>query len=99
MTYGYDLNSRLTRTSDNSASIASVVPPGGATSVSYTTAYTYDATNRLTGTSWNPAPAAATPTAMDILFDDHPKPPSPLPSPTPTTRPTSCRRGARRPCR
>lgn len=44
MTYGYDLNNRLTKTRDNSASIATVVPPGGS-SVSYATLYAYDATD------------------------------------------------------
>lgn len=70
VTYSYDLNSRPTGVSDNSAAIVAAVPPGGST-VTYGTSYAYDALNRLTGTSWDPAPAATAPTAGPLVTFNH----------------------------
>ena len=70
MTYSYDLNSRPTGVSDNSAAIVAAVPPGGST-VTYGMAYAYDALNRLTGTAWDPAPAATAPTAGPLVTFGH----------------------------
>jgi RHS repeat-associated protein len=70
VTYGYDLNNRLTSTSDTSAAIASAVPPGGA-SVSYGTNTTYDALNRPIDVNWTPAPAATAPAASSSVLFQH----------------------------
>jgi len=43
------------------------VPPSG-TSVQYSTSTAYDALNHPTSVAWNPAPAAATPTASSVTF-------------------------------
>jgi RHS repeat-associated protein len=67
VSYGYDLAGHLTSVSDTSAAIAAAVPPSGA-SIQYATSYSYDATNRTVGVSWNPAPAAAAPSASSVTF-------------------------------
>jgi hypothetical protein len=67
VSYGYDLAGRRTSLSDTSAAIVAAVPPSG-TSVQYCTSTAYDALNRPTSVTWNPAPAAATPTASSVTF-------------------------------
>jgi hypothetical protein len=67
VSYGYDLAGRRTSVSDTSAAIAAAAPPSG-TSVQYGTNTAYDALNRPTSVAWNPAPAAASPTASSVTF-------------------------------
>ena len=67
VTYTYDLNNRLTGVTDTSAAIVAAIPPSG-TSVQYGMGYSYDAMNRPIAVTWNPAPAAAAPTAGSVTF-------------------------------
>lgn len=67
VTYRYDLANRLIGTSDTSAAIAAAVPPSGS-SVQYTTSLAYDALNRPMTIAWDPAPAAASPSASSVTF-------------------------------
>src|SRR6185437_13040085 len=67
VTYSYDLAGRVTGVGDDSATVASAVPPSGS-SVSYTTSYSYDARNQLTGAALPNVPAAVTPAVAAVTF-------------------------------
>jgi RHS repeat-associated protein len=66
VSYGYDLNNRLTGVGDTSAPITVALPPSPNTA--YTTSYAYDRLNQPTNVTWDPAPVAVVPTASAVTF-------------------------------
>ena len=68
VSYRYDLAGRLTSVSDTSAPVNPALPPSPGTPVQYATSYAYDSVNRPISVAWDPAPAAASPTASTVTF-------------------------------
>jgi RHS repeat-associated protein len=67
VTYSYDLVNRPIGVNDNSAAIASAVPPSGGT-IQFAAIASYDQLNRPIGVSWTPAPTQTTPTISTVAF-------------------------------
>jgi RHS repeat-associated protein len=67
VTYTYDLAGRVTHVGDNSAAIATAIPPTG-TYVAYTSGYTYDALNRMTGVTWDNSATQTAASSVSVTF-------------------------------